>query len=144
MRRGDHGTEAVLEHAGRDPASNYGVVNPPVYHASTIIFPTLEVLLETRRDRASGAFERITYGREGTPMTRGIDPGSKSRSAAVPCQGLVCYPFGGSRGGGQASNPIQNNSGLPQGAGRPAAGCRCGASDSAGRPSERKVLHARA
>src|SRR5215468_6495204 len=71
----------------------------------------------------------------------GIDPGSKSCSAAVPCQGLVCYPFGGNQGGGQASNSIQNNSGLPQGAGRPAAGWRCGASDSAGRPSERKFLH---
>jgi hypothetical protein len=30
--RSDHGTDTVLEHTGRDPASNYGVVNPPVYH----------------------------------------------------------------------------------------------------------------
>src|SRR5262249_615752 len=82
----------------------------------------------------------------GTILLRlsGIDPGSKSRSAAVPCQGLVCYSFGGSRGGGQASNSIQNNSGLLQGAGRAAAGWRCGASDSAGPASERKFLHARA
>ena len=31
MRRGDHGIDTVLEHGGRDPGSNYGVVNPPVY-----------------------------------------------------------------------------------------------------------------
>jgi cysteine-S-conjugate beta-lyase len=90
MRRKDHRTDTVLEHAGRDPASNYGVVNPPVYHASTIIFPTLEVLLETRRDRASGAFEGITYGREGTPTTRAFEEAVAAleggyRAVTLPC-----------------------------------------------------------
>ena len=27
---------------GRDPERNYGVVNPPVYRASTILYPTVE------------------------------------------------------------------------------------------------------
>src|SRR5579859_8002038 len=58
--------DTVALHAGRDPDGNHGVVNPPVYHCSTVIFPTVETLLETRRDRASGAYVGFTYGREGT------------------------------------------------------------------------------
>ena len=58
-----HHLDTVLEHTGRDPAKNFGIVNPPVYHASTIIFPSLKALLETRVDRAGGASEGITYGR---------------------------------------------------------------------------------
>ena len=65
--------DTVALHAGRDPDGNHGVVNPPVYHCSTVIFPTLETLLETRRDRASGAYVGFTYGREGTPTTRAFE-----------------------------------------------------------------------
>jgi len=68
-RNGLH-PDTILEHVGRDRAKNFGIVNPPVYHASTVIFPSLKTLLETRVDRASGAFEGITYGCEGTPTTR--------------------------------------------------------------------------
>ena len=80
----------TLGHAGRDPAKNFGIVNPPVYHASTIIFPTLDVLLETRRDRASGAYEGITYGREGTPTTRAFEEAITAleggyRAVTFPC-----------------------------------------------------------
>lgn len=60
-------------HVGRDPDANHGVVNPPVYHCSTVIFKSLDELLETRRDRASGAFEGFTYGREGTVTTRALE-----------------------------------------------------------------------
>jgi cysteine-S-conjugate beta-lyase len=82
--------DTLLEHAGRDPAKNYGIVNPPVYHASTVIFPTLEALLETRRDRASGAYEGITYGREGTPTTRAFEEAVTKleggyRAVTLPC-----------------------------------------------------------
>ena len=31
----------IIATAGLDPFANHGVVNPPVYHASTILFPTL-------------------------------------------------------------------------------------------------------
>lgn len=65
--------DTVLVHAGRDPARNHGIVNPPVYHCSTVLFDSVEQLLETRRDRASGAFEGFTYGREGTPTTRALE-----------------------------------------------------------------------
>ena len=29
--------------AGRDPASYHGFVNPPVYHASTVLYPSAEL-----------------------------------------------------------------------------------------------------
>ena len=32
-----------LVHAGRDPDRNFGIINPPVYRASTIVYPTLAI-----------------------------------------------------------------------------------------------------
>src|SRR5215472_10180000 len=88
-RNGLH-LDTILEHTGRDPAKNFGIVNPPVYHASTVIFPSLKALLETRRDRASGAYEGITYGREGTPTTRAFEEAvtvleGGYRAVTLPC-----------------------------------------------------------
>jgi cystathionine beta-lyase len=85
-----HRRDTVIGHAGNHPEKNFGVVNPPVYHASTIIFPTLDVLLETRRDRDSGAYEGITYGREGTPTTRAFEEAITKleggyRAVTLPC-----------------------------------------------------------
>lgn len=54
--------DTLLTHAGRDPQANFGIVNPPVYHASTILFPTLNELLHERRGP-------VHYGRTGTPTT---------------------------------------------------------------------------
>jgi cystathionine beta-lyase len=90
IRRNGHHVDTLLEHTGRDPAKNFGIVNPPVYHASTILFPTLKSLLETRIDRASGAFEGITYGREGTPTTRAFEQAITDleggyRAVTLPC-----------------------------------------------------------
>src|SRR3981189_2748520 len=34
--------DTLLTHAGRDPANHFGTVNPPVYHASTILYPTVK------------------------------------------------------------------------------------------------------
>jgi cystathionine beta-lyase len=51
--------------AGRDPALHAGAVNTPVYRASTILFPDLE----TMRTEA----QAYTYGRRGTPTTRGLE-----------------------------------------------------------------------
>ncbi|MEA1648481.1 cystathionine beta-lyase [Nitrospirillum sp. BR 11164] len=65
--------ETQILHAGRDPKANHGVVNPPVYHCSTVLFDSVEALLETRKDRASGAYVGFTYGREGTETTRAFE-----------------------------------------------------------------------
>ncbi len=52
-----------LVHAGRQPERFDGVVNPPVYHASTVLFPTVEKL----HAASANPFEGVYYGRFGTP-----------------------------------------------------------------------------
>ncbi len=50
---------------GRDPFANFGIVNPPVYHASTVLFPTVAEM-----ERIGKApFDNVYYGRHGTPTT---------------------------------------------------------------------------
>ncbi len=51
--------DTLIVTAGRDPDAHFGVVNTPVYRASTILFPTVEAL-KTRN-------QPYTYGRRGTP-----------------------------------------------------------------------------
>jgi cystathionine beta-lyase len=65
--------DTVLVHAGRHPERNYGIVNPPVYHCSTVLFPSVAALMDSRQDRAGGVDEVFTYGREGTPTTRALE-----------------------------------------------------------------------
>ncbi len=60
-----HGPATRVTRVGRDPKAQRGVVNPPVYHASTVIFETLE---ELERKTAS-PFDNVYYGRNGTPTT---------------------------------------------------------------------------
>ena len=43
-----------LLNAGRDPKTNYGIINPPVYHASTILFPTVADLDKATKNRYEG------------------------------------------------------------------------------------------
>jgi cystathionine beta-lyase len=54
-----------LINAGRYPEINFGIVNPPVYHASTVLFPTVADLDEATENRYDGVF----YGLNGTPTT---------------------------------------------------------------------------
>lgn len=61
--------ETLLAHVGRDPFANHGVVNPPVYHASTILYPTLAALEEAERT----PYEGTRYGRRGTPTTFALE-----------------------------------------------------------------------
>ena len=51
--------------AGRDPDANFGIVNPPVYHASTVTFPSLAALEAAGRRKLDVTY----YGRNGTPGT---------------------------------------------------------------------------
>lgn len=55
--------------AGRDPFANHGVVNPPVYHASTVLFPTLD----DWRSARDFDFQGVRYGRTGTPTTFALE-----------------------------------------------------------------------
>ena len=34
--------ETIAAHAGLKPEENHGIVNPPVYHASTILSPSMK------------------------------------------------------------------------------------------------------
>ena len=50
---------------GRDPASYHGFVNPPVYHASTVLYPSAEDYVAHRA--------HYQYGRRGTPTTEALE-----------------------------------------------------------------------
>lgn len=63
--RTKHAPATEVVEAGRNPKAQEGVVNPPVYHASTVIYESLE---ELERKTAS-PFEGVYYGRNGTPTT---------------------------------------------------------------------------
>ncbi len=59
--------ETLLSHLGRDPASHFGTVNTPVYHASTLLHETMEAFQEAGRHRMDKGTS--SYGRTGTPTT---------------------------------------------------------------------------
>lgn len=58
--------ETRLVSEGRDPENNFGIVNPPVYHASTVTFPTYDAW-KNRDPRKT-----ISYGRTGTTTQRSL------------------------------------------------------------------------
>lgn len=59
--------DTLITHAGNRPADHHGIVNPPVYHASTILFPTVAALEDSVRHLDDPG--RVHYGRYGTPTT---------------------------------------------------------------------------
>jgi cystathionine beta-lyase len=71
--------------AGRDPASHYGFVNPPVYHASTVLYPNAEDYLAHRA--------RYQYGRRGTPTTEALE-GALAELEGPQCAGVSLLPSG--------------------------------------------------
>jgi cystathionine beta-lyase len=69
MRTKSKKLDTLLAHAGRDPEKNFGVVNPPVYHASTILYRTVAEYEASGRNR----YNQVTYGRHGTPTTMALE-----------------------------------------------------------------------
>jgi cystathionine beta-lyase len=59
-------------HSGRHPERFEGAVNPPVFHASTILSPSLEEWDRKKADRARGV-PGTYYGRIGTPTTHALE-----------------------------------------------------------------------
>lgn len=57
--------QTKLINAGRNPEANFGIVNPPVYHASTVLFPTVAALEKGIANR----YDAVYYGLYGTPTT---------------------------------------------------------------------------
>ncbi|MGV3552686.1 cystathionine beta-lyase [Rhizobium sp.] len=58
---GSTGINTRLAHAGYNPRDYHGFVNPPVVHASTVLFPDARTM-----DRRA---QKYTYGTRGTPTT---------------------------------------------------------------------------
>jgi cysteine-S-conjugate beta-lyase len=85
-------TKAV--HAGRHPERFEGAVNPPVFHASTILSPTLEDWDRKKVNRALDV-PGTYYGRIGTPTTHALEEALASlegghRTALVPSGLAAC------------------------------------------------------
>jgi cysteine-S-conjugate beta-lyase len=71
--------------AGRDPAANHGFVNPPVYHASTVLYPSAEDFVAHRA--------RYQYGRRGTPTTESLEL-AVQEIEGPRCAGVSLLPSG--------------------------------------------------
>ena len=70
---------------GRDPSAFHGFVNPPVVHASTVLYPTVDDY-EARRGR-------YTYGRRGTPTSEAL-AGALAEIEGPQCAGVALLPSG--------------------------------------------------
>lgn len=74
-----------LVNAGRDPQAYHGFVNPPVYHASTILYPTAEDQIAHRA--------RYQYGRRGTPTSEALED-ALTETEGPGCAGVALLPSG--------------------------------------------------
>ncbi|MGH6789929.1 MAG: cystathionine beta-lyase [Pseudolabrys sp.] len=70
---------------GRDPQSYFGFVNPPVYHGSTVLYPTAEDQVAHR--------SRYQYGRRGTPTTEALE-NALTELEGPGCAGTILVPSG--------------------------------------------------
>jgi cystathionine beta-lyase len=66
----DYRKDTLITHLGRNPEANHGVVNPPVYHASTILSKDMA---EWEAKRSAPRFEGVRYGLHGTPGTFALE-----------------------------------------------------------------------
>ena len=64
-------TKLVL--VGRKPFENFGIVNPPIYRTSTVLFKNTKELSKAITNR----FNQTYYGRYGTPTTFSLEEGIK-------------------------------------------------------------------
>jgi cystathionine beta-lyase len=77
--------ETVLVTAGRDTKGQHGFVNPAVYHASTVLYPTAEDQVDHR--------SRYQYGRRGTPTSEALENALMELEGAS-CAGVALLPSG--------------------------------------------------
>ena len=77
--------ETRLVTSGRDPQAYHGYVNPPVYHASTLLYPTAEDQVAHRG--------RYSYGRRGTPTSEALE-GALASLEGEGCAGVALLPSG--------------------------------------------------
>jgi cysteine-S-conjugate beta-lyase len=70
---------------GRDPFAHHGFVNPPVYHASTVLYGSAEDLIAHRG--------RYRYGRLGTPTSEALETALRELEGPG-CAGVALLPSG--------------------------------------------------
>ena len=89
--KGEDGTPASMRPAtrlvagGRDPFAQHGYVNPPVYHASTLLYRSAEDYLSRR--------SRYQYGRRGTPTSEALSD-AVAELEGPACAGVALLPSG--------------------------------------------------
>jgi cysteine-S-conjugate beta-lyase len=71
--------------AGRDTKAQHGFVNPPVYHASTVLYPSAEDQIAHR--------SRYQYGRRGTPTSEALENALRAIEGEA-CAGVALLPSG--------------------------------------------------
>ena len=69
MKKIKKDTKIIL--SGRKPFDNYGIVNPPIYRTSTVLFKNIKELGKAISNR----FNQTYYGRYGTPTTFYLEEG---------------------------------------------------------------------
>lgn len=67
MTNKSHRRETVVVHSGQDRKRNAGIVNTPVYHASTVVFESTAHMLESQERTIKKGEKHLFYGRRGTP-----------------------------------------------------------------------------
>lgn len=77
--------ETRLVTAGRDTEAQHGFVNPPVFHASTVLYPTAADQVAHRA--------RYQYGRRGTPTSEALE-NALGALEGDNCAGVALLPSG--------------------------------------------------
>jgi cystathionine beta-lyase len=77
--------ETRLVTAGRDTALYHGFVNPPVYHASTVLYPSAADMIAHRAP--------YQYGRRGTPTSEAFENALRELEGPA-CAGVSLLPSG--------------------------------------------------
>ena len=77
--------ETRLVGAGRDTKGQHGFVNPAVYHASTVLYPTAADQIAHRA--------RYQYGRRGTPTSEALEEALRDLEGGA-CAGVSLMPSG--------------------------------------------------
>ena len=80
---GKRGINTQLTHGGYEPRDYHGFVNPPVVHASTVLFPDAATM--------AGRAQKYTYGTHGTPTSDAL---AEAVNALEGSAGTILVPSG--------------------------------------------------
>jgi len=80
---GKVGINTRLAHSGNNPHDYFGFVNPPVVHASTVLFPNAAAM--------ASRSQKYTYGTRGTPTTDAL---AQAIDALEGSAGTIVVPSG--------------------------------------------------